>query len=87
MTALKVDIHYLKKTTEAILNQVKETNGTVRNHDTRLTKMEGSIKSHFHLHKVLDKLSRGQVVILIAIANGIAIFGAVILAYLLTGGG
>ncbi len=80
------DIAYLKKTTEAILTQVKETNGTVRTHEVEIGTLKQKIKDHFHLHKVIDKLSRGQVVVLISIANLICIFGAVILTYLLSRG-
>ncbi len=69
------DIDYLKEKTNEILEQVKETNGTVRKHSTDLSALKQKVSDHFYFHRYkmgltrhMEKMSRGQAtVILIAI--------------------
>ena len=86
MTEIKTDIKYIKEKQDLIYEQVKKTNGTVRKHEGKIGIINQKIKDHFFLHRRLDRLSRGQVTIIIAIANVIAVFGAVILTYWLSTG-
>ncbi len=77
------DIEYLKERTDEILEQVKATNGTVREHGNRLTGVEQKQKDHFYLHEKinlvkrhLDKMSRTKMALIIS--SVIAIFGLAI---------
>ncbi len=66
------DIDYLKEKTNEILEQVKETNGTVRKHSTELSTLKQKVSDHFYFHKYkmslnrhIDKMSRGQATMLL----------------------
>ena len=66
------DIDYLKEKTNEILEQVKTTNGTVRNHSVELGTLRQKVSDHFYFHKYkmgltrhMEKMSRGQATIIL----------------------
>ncbi len=70
------DIKYLREKVDEILEQVKETNGTVRQHDRKIITLERDQSNHFRNHDLtvksmrhIDKLSRTQLLIIAAFLN------------------